>query len=253
MRPLAPAQLAAYLDRVGVPTTGADPVTLHRAHLLAVPFENFDVHLGTPVSLDLDRIVAKLVTGRRGGFCYEHNLLHGAALTALGHEVALLEARMYDADSGRFGVPYDHLTLEVVIGGRPHLADVGAGRGFLDPVPIDGEEVGGYRVVPDGDGWLLVGGTETKYRFDRTRRTPEDFLAGATYHQTSPDSPFTQGWVCTMARPGGGRVSVRKGVLVEETADGRAERVLDGPDDLARVLEERFGLPPLRVPAWVAA
>lgn len=253
MRPLTDAELGAYLERVGVDRAGADPVAIHRAHLLAVPFENFDVHLGTPISLDVGRIVDKLVARRRGGFCYEHNLLHAAALTALGHRVALLEARMFDADEDRFGVPFDHLALEVDLGGRPHLADVGSGRGFLEPLPMDGEEVAGFRVVPDGDAMLLLAGGGPRYRFDRTPREAADFEAGATYHQTSPDSPFTKGWVCTLRLPGDGRVTVAGGVLVETTPAGRTERPLDGPDELAGILQERFGLPPLRVPAWAAA
>ena len=46
---------------------------LHRAHRLAIPYENLDIHLGVPLTLDPERIFAKLVDERRGGWCYEMN------------------------------------------------------------------------------------------------------------------------------------------------------------------------------------
>jgi N-hydroxyarylamine O-acetyltransferase len=46
---------------------------LHYAHLLAVPFENLDIHLGHPILLNEDQLFDKIVTQRRGGFCYELN------------------------------------------------------------------------------------------------------------------------------------------------------------------------------------
>lgn len=67
--------LSAYLDRIGYtgPVRSDRPtlIALHRAHLLAIPYENLDIHLGRPLTLDEDRIFAKLVEARRGGWCYE--------------------------------------------------------------------------------------------------------------------------------------------------------------------------------------
>ena len=44
----------AYLARLGNPDTGL--AELHRAHLMAVPFENLDIHAGRPIELDETRI-----------------------------------------------------------------------------------------------------------------------------------------------------------------------------------------------------
>jgi hypothetical protein len=66
-------QLDAYLARIGY--AGAlrpDLATLcalHRAHLLAIPYESLDMHLGRRLTLDLAQIFAKLVDARRGGWC----------------------------------------------------------------------------------------------------------------------------------------------------------------------------------------
>src|SRR5216683_8018391 len=67
--------LAAYLHRTGVPRPPALDAatlrTLHRAHQLTVPFENLSIHLSEPISLDPGDLLDKIVTRRRGGFCYE--------------------------------------------------------------------------------------------------------------------------------------------------------------------------------------
>ena len=75
---------------------------LHKAHMLAVPFENLDIHLGRPIVLDEDRLYRKIVGERRGGFCYELNGLFAALLRELGYEVTLLSARV-SCEQGGFG------------------------------------------------------------------------------------------------------------------------------------------------------
>lgn len=84
-----------YLSRVGyegplAPT--ADTLrALHRAHVVAIPFENLDILLGRGVPLDLDSLQDKLIHRCRGGYCYEHNLLFAALLDRLGYRVTRLE------------------------------------------------------------------------------------------------------------------------------------------------------------------
>src|SRR5476651_1277952 len=76
---LSPAQLAAYFDRIDY--SGPQQATsetlhaLHRRHPQVIPFENLDPLLGRTPHLDLASVFAKLVSARRGGYCYEHNLL----------------------------------------------------------------------------------------------------------------------------------------------------------------------------------
>src|SRR4051794_33731222 len=66
---------------------------LHRAHLYAVPFENLDIGRGRRLSLALPDLFDKIVTRRRGGFCYELNGLFGWLLESLGYRVTHLSAR----------------------------------------------------------------------------------------------------------------------------------------------------------------
>src|ERR1700726_1707437 len=75
--PMDHETVLAYLDRVGVTgpavSDAAGLRTLHRAHQLAVPFENLSIHLAEPISLDEPDLIDKIVLRRRVGFCYELN------------------------------------------------------------------------------------------------------------------------------------------------------------------------------------
>src|ERR1700690_319286 len=118
--------LAAYLRRLSVARPqAADAGTLrllHRAHQIAVPFENLSIHLGEPISLAEDDLTGKIVSRRRGGFCYELNGAFALLLQALGFPVERVAARVYA--NGQPGPPFDHLALIVrpADGSGPWLA-----------------------------------------------------------------------------------------------------------------------------------
>src|SRR5574341_1574684 len=142
---------AAYLERIAYSGSREPNLqtlqTLHRAHLLAVPFENLDIHLGRPIVLDQDKLFEKIVLERRGGFCYECNGLFGALLREMGFQVTLLSARVRISDGSGFGPEFDHLVLRVELG-EPWLADVGYGGGFREPLRLveNLEQVQGWSV-----------------------------------------------------------------------------------------------------------
>ena len=195
--------VAAYLERIACQGPHrATPDTLealHRAHLAAIPFENLDVRLGRPIRLDLDSLEAKLVEGRRGGYCFEQNTLFAAALRALGFDVDTLEARVRRG-SGSL-LPRTHMVLRVRVGGRDWLADVGFGAdGPLVPVPLDGspsEQPGvTYRVVPEGDVLVLQSGRDgvftDQYAFGLHPAHPVDYEVANHFTSTHPSSPFVQ-------------------------------------------------------------
>jgi len=174
---------------------------LHLAHLYAVPFENLDIHLGRPLSLDGAALFDKIVTRRRGGFCYELNGLFCTLLRELGFRVTRLSAEVA-RQAGGFSAAFDHLTLRVDLD-EPWLADVGFGDGFRLPVRLNdaaGQPQGSsaYLIMPDGDYRVLLrrdaGGDWTpQYRFTLQPRALADFAERCRFHQTSPESHFTQG------------------------------------------------------------
>ncbi len=100
---------------------------LQKAHLLAVPFENLDIHYGHVIDLKVDRSFNKVVKSKRGGFCYELNSLFHELLVQLGFQTKRISARVYDEQKG-YGKEYDHMALVVTIDGMEYLADVGFGE-----------------------------------------------------------------------------------------------------------------------------
>src|SRR6516162_8977502 len=128
----------AYLRRIeyhgpGSPS-GQTLRDLHRQHLYTVPFENLDIALGVPIALDPDALFDKIVSRKRGGFCYELNSLFSELLKGLGFRVEMLSARVRSAD-GRFSREFDHMLLKVMLD-ESWIADVGFGDSSLDPVPM---------------------------------------------------------------------------------------------------------------------
>src|ERR1700722_9594781 len=81
----------AYLRRIGL--SDAKPATwqeIPRAHATTIPFENLDPHRGIPISLEQEALERKLVTARRGGYCFEQNLLLTSALEDVGFGLGTL-------------------------------------------------------------------------------------------------------------------------------------------------------------------
>jgi N-hydroxyarylamine O-acetyltransferase len=151
--------LDAYLERIGL--HGRPSIAqVHRAHLTSIPFENLDPHQGLAVSLDVEDLERKLVSERRGGYCFEQNLLFKAALEALGAEVDMLLARV--RMGGQPGVvrPRSHLLLRVSENGASWHADVGFPRGILEPIPfgpgpVQEQSGWSFRVVEEGSELVL--------------------------------------------------------------------------------------------------
>jgi hypothetical protein len=91
----------AYLEWIGLAATmTADQAglrELRRTHQLAVPFENPSIHLLEPISLDEDDLIGKIVTRRRGGFCYELNGAFALGAQIINPLFPLSEARAVPA------------------------------------------------------------------------------------------------------------------------------------------------------------
>ncbi|HKP10497.1 MAG TPA: arylamine N-acetyltransferase [Blastocatellia bacterium] len=245
--------VAAYLRRInyhGATEATAETLRgLHLAHLLAVPFENLDIHLGREIVLDAARVAAKVVERRRGGFCYELNGAFAGLLTALSFDVKMLAAGVARAD-GSFGPLFDHMALLVQLA-EPWLADVGFGDSFREPLRLDdeGEQAQGlsaYRVRRDGEQRVLErrngdGAWQPQYRFTMQPYEYGDYAEMCRYHQTSPQSHFTQKRVCTRATPEG-RVTLTNNRLITTMGSDRHERELADESEIAAVLRNHFGV-----------
>ena len=120
--------LKDYLDRINYKgDVQADLQTLNALmshQLQSVPFENTEVQAGRTPSLVLEDIYSKIVTDKRGGYCYEVNGLFAMALSAIGFEWYFTGARPMFYPSRR---PKTHMIVVVILDGKSYLCDTGFG------------------------------------------------------------------------------------------------------------------------------
>ena len=246
-------ELGEYAARIGYTGDFAPTVetlhALHLAHATHIPFENLDVLLRRPIRLDPESLWAKLVTGGRGGYCFEQNGLFAAVLEKVGYRVTRLAARVR---MGAVGIrPRTHMLLLVEAGSEKWLADVGFGAdGLLLPIAMrPGEEAAQfswkYRLVVEDafsvlqswwpDGWVDL------YSFGLEEQYPVDYEVANHFTSTYPTSPFLR--MLRVQRPGPeSRMMLVNRTLIERTATGSTETAAGDDPALLQVLATRFGL-----------
>jgi N-hydroxyarylamine O-acetyltransferase len=218
--------LDAYLARIALktpPSCDAEGLAaLQRAHRLAIPFENLDVILGRGIRIDSGSVFAKLVTARRGGYCFEHNRLFLDALAALGFVARPLLARVWLGAGETPGLL--HALSLVTIAGEEWIADAGFGGSYSPIIRLaEGAEVyapdgGRFRLVRDKThGWMLSRdghpattdgrgagpGFQPQYSFTLAQVWDADLAVGNHWSSTAPDSRFTQLRLVNMVLPSG--------------------------------------------------
>ena len=238
----------AYLKRINYtgPLTQT-PETLRAlqvAHLLTVPFENLSIHSGEPIVLNEDALFTKIVEKKRGGFCYECNGMFAGLLRELGFEAAMLGAGVAHREGG-FGPNFDHMALMVTLADR-WLVDVGFGDSFVQPLLLDerGEQVQGtrsFRIVDDGDLLILMRDSEPQYRFSLKPYGFTDYEEMCHFHQTSPESHFTQNLICSRVT-GDGRTTLSGMKLITTSGLERQEQTLRSREEYDRILRDKFGV-----------
>jgi N-hydroxyarylamine O-acetyltransferase len=219
--------LSAYLARIGLkepPAPTAEGLAqLQRAHRLAIPFENLDVILGRGIAIDSASVFAKLVTAKRGGYCFEQNRLFEDALEALGFVTRPLLARVW---LGIEGPPpgRTHTLSLVTIDGQDWIADAGFGGSYAPPMPLAQGETA---LAPDGarfrlnrdplHGWMLErdgdaattdgrsrgAGWQPQYSFSLEPVFAADLILSNHWTSTAPESRFRQLRIVSIVLPHG--------------------------------------------------
>ncbi len=212
-----PFDIAAYLARIGLtdaPAPDAEGLfAVQRAHRLAIPFENLDILLGRGISLDPAHLFDKLILRRRGGYCFEQNIIFLSALHALGFEARPLLARTWlFADDVP---PKTHMLILVTIGGAEWIADAGFGGAYAPPMHLaEGDALGPdgawHRLVRDPDfGWILERRTgndsdwSRQYSFTAAKVWPSDIALANHFTATHPNSRFTGNMMASAILPNG--------------------------------------------------
>lgn len=245
----------AYLARLGL-TARPDPTlagitALQQAHLYAVPFENLDIALGHGIHMDRAHLFDKVVRRRRGGYCFELNVLFGDALAALGFTARPLMARVW-VRNPETPPAATHIVQEVTIEGTAYLVDVAfGGSGAQVPMPIaPGVELvdahGPIRLEASVDHGLMFvretpDGPQQQFSFTPGRVYESDLEMANHFTSTAPQSHFTQLTLAGRYTPEGRiglvdrTLTYRRGTAVEERQLARDQDVLD-------VLLDAFGI-----------
>lgn len=242
-----------YLQRAEVPfrePTLAALARLQRAHLATYSFNSVGVILGHDLSLEREALFDRLVTRRRGGYCFEHNKLFREVLHELGFETRLALARVIL--NRPIEPPLTHRITIVKLGGNDYLVDVGFGP-FTprEPLALDREQPAShdghvYWISRNGDGeyrlWTRMSGEPyLLYRFSLAPHTESDCEMGHFYSHRHPKAVFVNNLVASLIRGGEVR-SLRNTGYRRFDAYGFEDTPIEDAASLRRTLGEEFAL-----------
>jgi N-hydroxyarylamine O-acetyltransferase len=221
---------------------------LQRHHLLNVPFENLDIHYNIPIKLSIESIFDKVINQNRGGFCYELNGLFYELLRAIGFDVKMVSARVFDQDKG-YGKEYDHLAIIAKINSHEYLTDVGLGEFTFEPLNLQLETIqkdqrGNYIIENYENGYLRVSKTEkerqtAEYIFKNEKRKLAEFETMCDYHQTSPNSHFKNKRLISIPTKTG-RITITGNKLKIKEFDLITEILLESEIEFEKELWSKF-------------
>lgn len=250
--------LKSYLERIryagstDVSLCTLDAIT--EAHTSSIPFENIDVILDRGIKLSDEAIFHKLVTLKRGGYCFEQNGLLLIFLTELGFDVKPISARVRLRFTNREETaPRTHMFLRVDLDGKSWLTDVGMGAASLtkalsltpdieQKTPHDTRRlnhVGSnwYHQIKYGDVW------QDACEFTLEEMPFIDREIANWYTSKHPQSHFRDKIVAARALPGGNRITLQNFDFTLRSSDGEAMKTqLKDHEDLIRVLTADFGI-----------
>jgi N-hydroxyarylamine O-acetyltransferase len=218
----------------------------------SVPFEDLAVQLGETAPLDEDALVERVLTGGRGGYCFEANTVFKLLLDSLGFEVERRQAIVGAREAYAGGDPTNHLALVArTPAGERFICEGGWGEGPMEPLPL---AVGATTLGPftfelqrDGDdGWWVhqhEHGSSPGFRFADAPATLADFAEPHERLSMREDSSFRR--TLLVQQPHADRiVSLRARTYFVDGPGLRERVVLDDADAFAATLRDTFGIDP---------
>ena len=246
----------AWLERIGysgpiVPTLE----TLNRlvlAHSHSISYETLDIMLGRPPKLDIRTLQLKMIANRRGGYCFEQNMLFRPGLRSLGYTITSLQGRVVRGLAIDAQRPAIHMILKVELPEGTFLSDVGFGNlaptcALLLTPEIEQETPHEVMRFIDVGGELtlqarLRHGWEHIYRVIPYPRYDGEYEITNWYTATHPDSPYQGNIIVTKPGPNRSRITMYNARVTIRDADGRAEkRWLSTESEFRDVLCGNFG------------
>ncbi|KAG9260937.1 arylamine N-acetyltransferase, pineal gland isozyme NAT-10-like [Astyanax mexicanus] len=248
--------------------------TIHKLHVMTIPFENLSIHCGEKITMDLKVIYEKIVCDNRGGWCCENNLLFSWVLKEMGYTFTTLGAKVFNSLKNDFNPWESHLINMVEIDGMSYIADVSYGVSCQIWRPLEmisgkdqSQPSGVFRLLKDGDRWILEKTgrkplvqneafansslidkrvTKTVYSYLLKPRGADHFLKTTEFLQTSCESLFTQKSICSIQTPTGFRALIGwtySEVTFNPQEDTDIIEMRDIPDsEIETVLKEKFNV-----------
>jgi N-hydroxyarylamine O-acetyltransferase len=250
--------LKRYFERIGFRGEATPDLAtlkaLHRAHVLAVPYENLDVYLQRPVDQDIERIFHKIVVEGRGGWCYEMNGLLGWALREIGFDVARRGGGVFRSEFGddAFG---NHLIHTVELN-ETYVVDVGIGDFIKEPAVLtEGffvEEGKTYRLERLVDeSWRfhnIEGAMPPSFDFFYKEADEDQLSATCSNLQSDPQSMFRQNLICQQMTAKGFKNLV--GRVYKDSADstiGSEGHLIESEEELHKLIRGSFRITSLEL------
>jgi N-hydroxyarylamine O-acetyltransferase len=208
--------------------------------------------LGWPVYLDTISLQRKLVLSRRGGYCYEQNLLFKHALETIGFHVTGLAARVTWNNPEGVVLPRTHMLLRVDLAGSAYIADVGFG-GLTLTAPLRLEQDveqptphEPFRLITEEDELVLQAKLSqtwrSLYRFTLQPQMLADYEMANFYVSSHPKSRFVNALIAAKSMKDR-RYALLNNELAVHYLNGKTERtVLASAGEIRATLEGPIGL-----------
>ncbi len=252
--------LNAYFDRIGFRGKAKpDYLTLKILQELQVqhiPFENFNPLLKLLVSLKPEDLFKKLVHNKRGGYCFEQNLLFLNILKTLGFNARGLTGRVILNRPKATITQRTHMLVMVEIKGKKYICDTGFGGQVL-PSPIrfitnkpQKTRLEDYQIIDYKKDFILQVQIKKKwknlYKFDLQEQYDVDYKLANWYTSTHPDSHFTKSLTVTRVGKNSRYILHNNEFVIHYPDQKSKKRNIQSVKEIFSILHRQFDLHPPR-------
>lgn len=227
-------------------------------HLKQIPFENFNPFLRIPVKLDLASIAQKMIHQKKGGYCYEQNILFIHILKQIGFDVRGITGRVILGQPMSHIAPRTHMMTLVKIKGVAYLCDTGFGGQVLtSPIKLYDQNPQNtthetYKIERFKNDFILQAFVQNEWKnlikFDLQHQYIVDYQVGNWYTSTHPDSIFTKELIMS-------RIDERQRLLIHNQdftihhLNGKSDkRKISDVEELLKILQDYFDFIPPKIP-----
>ncbi len=246
--------LKGYLERIAISEgVSGDLETLKKltqAHPKHITFENIDSFTGIVPAIDTADIFQKMVTEKRGGYCYEQNSLFKEVLQTLGFNMKMHLARVLWSSKDGSETARTHMLLTTDIEGKKYLVDVGFGSMTLTaPIVFNSEQEtpnGRFRLISLDDNFYRLDVFKNEwlpiYKFTLEEVQVSDLDMANWYVATGPSSMFNKFLMITRVDEHARYALFNKEFNIRDSKGGKESSEITNEEELQSVLINYFKL-----------